>query len=72
MSHKIKITNSDLSIIHDMALSNFKDKSSKMLSNTEFIARCYMDVIVTFLNKKGIEVELEYQQDCIYNSEPLD
>ena len=55
----MKITKYDLQQIRHNALQTFKDKSSQDLGSDEFVVDCYVDSVLGFLKRNGIEVELE-------------
>jgi hypothetical protein len=57
--YKIKITSSDLSMIKDYALRDYKDKHLKDHSPDLFVVRCYLDGVIALLNTKGIKIEIE-------------
>lgn len=69
---KLNITEKDLYKIHSEALSEFKDRAAKGLSDKEFVTKCYLDSVLSFLEVNNIKIEVEYQHEVIYNSDTLD
>jgi hypothetical protein len=57
---KLEITQKDLSEIYQFSHLNFVNSSQKELTHNEFVVKCYLNAVVTFLNKNGLKIDVSY------------
>jgi len=55
----LKITKYDLIQIQHETMQAFKTRSSQDLESREFVTDCYVEAVLSFLHRNGVEVTLE-------------